>query len=319
MYSLTIIGGGAISCGYDTPDSSNIITHIHAALLHPNVELECIVEPDSKKRNIIKKKWLGNYVCFESIEESLKVFNSDLLVIASPTDTHLSIIKKIQKVYKPKVILCEKPTVSNLYQWIELNDLIISQGLKVITNFTRRFDPSINQIAEIFNTEKLKVNHFYGSFPKGLIHNGSHMIDLLSLLIPGKMNIEALSCIRKENDFFGQFKVQIGEVSGFFCNIDVPELSLFELVIYTNLAKIEINNSFIRVHKLSQHPEFQEYKIFGEVDELPLTTNNSAYNSLEASLKVDKDYKFYKSISLQQLDVGNIIYSLKEELGQIYS
>ena len=319
MYSLTIIGGGAIACGYDSPDSPNIKTHIHAALSHPKVKLECLVEPDIKKRNIIKKKWHGNYACFESIEESLKFSTSDILIIASPTDTHLSIIKKTLKVYKPKVILCEKPGVSNKDQWVELNNLIISKGLKVLINFSRRFDPSINQIAKIFKTEKLVVSHFYGSFPKGMIHNGSHMIDLLSVLIPGKMSIEALSCIKKDNDFFGQFKVKIGDIAGFCCNIDIPELSLFELVIYTNLAKIEINNSFIRIHKLTHHPELQEYKFFGEVDELPFTLHRNTYNSLEASLKAAKDHKFYNSISKQQLDVGNIIYALEEELSQIYS
>jgi hypothetical protein len=314
-----IIGGGAIACEYDSQDSRSIKTHIHAALTHPEVILECLVEPNANKRNLIKKKWKGNYLCLESIDKALKVFNSDILVIASPTNTHLSIIKKIIAVYKPKVILCEKPTVSDKSEWAELNDLITHNELKILTNFSRRFDPSINQVSKFLKTEHLVINHFFGTFPKGLIHNGSHLVDLLCLLIPGEININGISCVKKDGDYFGHFKVKIDEINGFFCNIDIPELSLFELIIFTNLAKIEITNSFIRIHKLIEHPELLGYQFFGDTIELPLTSSKSTFNSLEAALRMDKDDVFLESINQQQFNVGHIIYSLEEQLSQASS
>lgn len=311
-----IVGGGGIACEYDSQDSRSIKTHIHAALIHPEIILECLVEPNVKRRTQIKKKWKGDYLCIESIDEALKVFNSDILVIASPTNTHLSIIKKTIAEYRPKVILCEKPTVSNKSEWIELNYLIAQNELKILTNFSRRFDPSINQVAEFFKTENLVINHFFGTFPKGMIHNGSHLVDLLCLLIPGEININGQNCVKKDGDYFGHFKVKVDETTGFFCNIDIPELSLFELIIFTNLAKIEITNSFVRIHKLIEHPELFGYQFFGDTKEFPLTSSKSAFNSLEAVLRMDKDISYVKSINQQQFKVGDIIYSLEEQLSR---
>ena len=44
MYSLTIVGGGDISCGYDDPKSESILTHINGALKHPKIKLNSISE-----------------------------------------------------------------------------------------------------------------------------------------------------------------------------------------------------------------------------------------------------------------------------------
>ena len=62
MYSLIIIGGGAVACGYDSPNDKDIITHIHGALLHPKIHLNAIVELKKDRREYIMGLALTNKV-----------------------------------------------------------------------------------------------------------------------------------------------------------------------------------------------------------------------------------------------------------------
>ena len=85
MYSLTIVGGGAVSCGYDSPNDKNIITHIHGALKHPKINLNSIIEIDNQRHGYISNKWGKHIPIYLNINNSLKKYKSDIFVIATPT------------------------------------------------------------------------------------------------------------------------------------------------------------------------------------------------------------------------------------------
>ena len=95
MYSLTIVGGGAVSCGYDDPNDKNIITHIHGALKHPKINLNSIIEIDNQRREYISNKWGKHIPIYLNINDTLKKHKSDIFVIATPTDQHFININEI--------------------------------------------------------------------------------------------------------------------------------------------------------------------------------------------------------------------------------
>ena len=218
MYSLTIIGGGAISCGYDNLDDKKILTHIHGALKHPQINLNSIIEVNKRRHKYILNKWGKHVPIYLSINDSLRKNKSDIFVIATPTEQHLQNIKDILSNHTPKLLICEKPIVSNSQEFNELNKLIKKHNTKIITNFPRRFDKSFN----VLRNEILKSNkkfHFYGTFNKGLIHNGCHMIDLINMLIGAVREIVPLKYRIIKNDFFGKFLVKTKGCSGIISNI----------------------------------------------------------------------------------------------------
>ena len=105
-----IIGGGGIACEYDSQDSRSIKTHIHAALTHPEVILECLVEPIAKKRNLIKseKKF--------DLEEKLDRERSKLKKVREKTRDYRKLITRLDdfKDMSPDEI---KVKLDQIYDW----------------------------------------------------------------------------------------------------------------------------------------------------------------------------------------------------------
>ena len=105
--SCIIIGIGQIGMEYDYNhiDKSVIYSHAHAIHTHSKFRLLGAVDVSSNQRKRFEKRY--SLPAFDNIELALKKFQPDLVVVATPTELHSSIIKEIIKSAKPKIILCE--------------------------------------------------------------------------------------------------------------------------------------------------------------------------------------------------------------------
>ncbi len=318
MYSLTIVGGGAISCGYDSPNDTNILTHIHGALSHQNIKLNTIVEISKQQQQIIRNKWGNNFHISDKLKETLISDKSDIVIIATPTNLHLSIIEDIFNIYEPKLIICEKPTVSNIIEFNILQNIFNTRQTKLMTNFTRRFDPSLNKLKKIIQTEANKIYHFYGTFSKGYIHNGSHMIDLIFMLIGDIINIDTIDKRIINNDIFGQFIINTTKANGIISNINNNTLSLFEFSIYTDIAKIEITGSEqqIIITYIEESKIFEGFQSFSKEDILLNTLKKSGYNTLDYAINIlnANNNSLYEELYKEQYNINTFIFKSKEEL-----
>ncbi len=312
MYSLTIIGGGAISCGYDSPKDKNILTHIHGALKHHKIKLNNIVEIDKKQQQNIRDKWGDNLKIYSNLEDSLENTKSDIIIVATPTNTHLKIIKDIFNIYEPKLIICEKPTVSSLDEFNKLIQIFDNKSTKIITNFIRRFDPIYNELKKFIKNDTNETYHFYGTFTKGLMHNGSHLIDLISMLI-GKINsVEAIEKQIINNDIFGKFLITTAKATGIITNINRDELASFDFIIYTDTSKIEIQgaNENIVIHHIENSTRFKNYKSYLRKERFIKTIDNYGLHTLNFAIKVIEDDDLYNITKKEQIEVNNMIFKI---------
>jgi len=317
MYSLTIVGGGAMSCGYDNPKDENILTHTHAALKHHQVELDSIVEIDKQRQKFIVDKWGDSFEVYSGLLESINKYKSDIFVVATPTHIHLKIVKTILKKCSPKLIICEKPIVSNIEEFQSLNRLMKTTKTKLITNFPRRFDPSLNILKE--KTRNSKKLHFNGIFTKGLVHNGSHMIDLISMLVGNVLKIDSAKQEVCDNDFFGTFMVFTKQCVGTITNVNVEGLAIFELTIYTDLEKIELISSKkeLIVNYIDKSHLNQGFKTYTIKKELAYTLSQNAYNTLEYSIRVIENDELYSEVSKCQYNVNKMIFDTQHKLMEL--
>ena len=99
-----LVGLGNVGQGrYLKSGSKN--SHIHSILENKSFELVAAVDPNLGQEidlNLSRK-------VFSAIKE-LAGADIDLVVIASPTHTHLEICRNVEEYLKPKVVLIEKPT-----------------------------------------------------------------------------------------------------------------------------------------------------------------------------------------------------------------
>ncbi|TQR33028.1 gfo/Idh/MocA family oxidoreductase [Campylobacter sp. MIT 99-7217] len=127
------------------------------------------------------------YPFYENLDEFLEQ-NLDLLIIASPTNTHFDLAKKAFS--KVKNILIEKPLALNLTQMKELDELSKTLQINVGVGFSERFNPVIKALKQALKDEKIiSINiQRYSSYPQRITDVGVlqdlavHDLDLLAFL-----------------------------------------------------------------------------------------------------------------------------------------
>ncbi|MCX6723043.1 MAG: Gfo/Idh/MocA family oxidoreductase, partial [Candidatus Staskawiczbacteria bacterium] len=106
----------------------------------------------------------------------------DIVSICVPDGQHFLILKKIIK-YKPKLVICEKPITTKIVDTEKIIKLYKKNKISVLVNYSRRFDVVIQQLKKDLSENKYgRVVSASGIYSKGILHNGSHLIDLASFL-----------------------------------------------------------------------------------------------------------------------------------------
>lgn len=177
---VLLIGLGKIGMGYDLGNQDNrfILSHAKAIHLHPQFEIAAAIEKNSERRLEFEKHY--NKPSFSKISEIYNKDIADIAIIATPTSTHGKILKRIIKNKLVDFVLCEKPLSYNIDEAQSMINLCHKTGTKLFVNYMRRVDPAAKIIKQRIDSGAInmpiKGNCWYS---KGLIHNGSHMFNLI--------------------------------------------------------------------------------------------------------------------------------------------
>lgn len=184
MYRTAIIGLGSIggnkSNEIDYPGSPNILTHANAVNRHPKTELAHLIESDNDIREKVVKKWKPESHV-ESIDRLLiykdTINKPDIVIIATPTETHLEIAQKAAQL-DPKLIIIEKPCCINSSEARELKKL----DIPIMVNYNRRFVPEYQKFTQNVHEGRYgKCLNTRVLYTRGLKRDGCHAIDLMHM------------------------------------------------------------------------------------------------------------------------------------------
>lgn len=136
--------------------------------------------------DVVKNKEF-NAPFFTNLDEFLDQ-NNDIIVIATPTNSHLKIAKKV--FCKCKCVLIEKPLALNLDEIDEISNLAKDYGVKVGVGFCERFNPAILALKkELENESIISINiQRFSTYPQRISDVGIlqdlavHDLDLLHFL-----------------------------------------------------------------------------------------------------------------------------------------
>jgi len=216
--SAAVIGLGKIGMGYDYDchDFSRVLTHASGFAENPHFDLVGGVDSDPVARERFRKKF--HKPAFTTISELYRYFTPQVISIAVPTPLHYEIFMDTVR-RKPKAVLCEKPLAENLKDAKTMVRLAAEKSLLLLVNFFRRFDPGILKLRK-----KLSQNEFgriykgVAWYSKGILNNGSHLIDILAFLLgrPNKVELIRTGRIFDEKDPEPDFSVKFGEAEVFF-------------------------------------------------------------------------------------------------------
>jgi predicted dehydrogenase len=161
----------------DLDPEKAIYTHARAISMHPAFELLAAVDPIRQKRDIFTEHF--QLPAFTNVREALGKVSPTVIIIASPTVSHVELVIEVLELCHPKIILCEKPLAYDLGDARNLVELCKNAGVKLFVNYIRRSDPGA------IDVKKRLVNYFdkpvkgIAWYSKGFIHNGSHLFNLL--------------------------------------------------------------------------------------------------------------------------------------------
>ena len=277
-----ILGAGSIGAmkqdQFDSPDTEYPLTHAHAIYKNSNFDLVWIYDNNIAAMEQAIKKW--------KVSKNRYLDPVDVIVVATPTYTHLKEIEKIcsaKKEHRPKVIVLEKPAGQNLYEATRIDYLTKQIGIKVLVNYTRRFVPEIETIAEKVKDQKIQCIVFY--YTRGFIRDASHAIDMVNYFagtfIKGEiLDIDPIIDWSKDDPTYGAIMQYSKCPYVYFVPVDGREFDIFEMHIMTDKTRHVFSDHFCRV----AHIEKRKEKTYGNYYSMSMPVFHQSIN-LQIALK----------------------------------
>ena len=175
-----VVGLGQIGMAYDLSldPARYISTHVRAFSAHPAFELSGAVDSSEKQRHMFKQHY--KKPSFSSLSESLQKIKPEVVVIATPTTTHLAVLDQVLGECSPQAILCEKPLAYKPEEGTKMVEACHKTGTKLFVNYMRRSDSgSVELKRRIESAEISSPIKGVAWYSKGFLHNGSHLFNLM--------------------------------------------------------------------------------------------------------------------------------------------
>ncbi len=194
--NVLIVGCGNIAGRFDENRGNAYVTqpYTHAGALTADgrFNLAACVEPDEARKKAFMDFWpvAAGFCNLDAVVHSGQSF--DVVSLCSPTHSHFSDLQKIIAL-KPKIIFCEKPVTLTAKETEQVVKDCQNAGIHLAVNHTRAWDPELNQLKQAVDAgEWGKLHSITGIYNKGVLNNGSHLIDLLYRFV-STLNIIAVA------------------------------------------------------------------------------------------------------------------------------
>ena len=181
--TVALIGCGRVGSQWDEdrPATAPALTHAAAFQRAPRASLVALCDPDPQ-RLAAAARARGVSRQFSSSAALFDELVPDIAIIATPTAVRREPIEAAMQA-GVATLVCEKPLAASLSEGRELADRLSSAKARVFVNYLRRWDNAMRDWRErIARGEIGKIERAAGWYGKGLVNNGTHLIDLVLFL-----------------------------------------------------------------------------------------------------------------------------------------
>lgn len=283
-YTTVLIGLGnvAYKLGRDSTSGSSLS---HCAAYHNNPQTTLIGGYSPELEHRVAFNQCTNVPTYSTLDSMLNALKPDIVSICSPTQFHASQLETCLKQAVPMVWL-EKPMASNSHDSNKLCDRYLCQTApqsKVLVNYQRRYTQSYTQLKNAIADNKYgNVINIEVRYSKGLLTNGSHMLDLLFFFF-GEPDVEIIwkdsSCsddvISKKSDTNPSFVLLMANKYKVFCiGSDAPYHNN-DIVVTFDKARLSIIHGGMTIitEEKEEHELFKGFYRLKEIPENPITDN----------------------------------------------
>lgn len=295
-HNVLIIGCGNIAGGFDMNRAPDLLPLSHAGAFsrHGGFLLRACVDPDNIRRQAFARRWNIEVDLADMAELTVDSGAFDVISICSPTALHHQHLEQALAL-RPRVIFCEKPLASDLAASRKLVQDCNESGVALVVNYSRQWDPVLAELAtQLSNGHWGCVHSIIGHYNKGILNNGSHMIDLLFRLV-GPLELVTAACAKfdfSESDptVAALFTAAKGEVPVYLNPGCAKDFAYFEIEIVCELGVIRMHSSGLgwQFRNVVPSPQFEGYHSLGAPREIKggyLETMAGAINDIYAYLQ----------------------------------
>ena len=178
-----IIGLGKVGAGYvDDPVMARhypFATHAQAFAAHPAFDWQAVVDVSEDALAVARTRWRIPYTA-RSVKELAQVYDPEVVVLATPPDTRLELLKHLPSL---RAVLVEKPLGETLAQGEAFVAECTRRGILVQVNLWRRADEQFSRLANgLLNELVGEPQAVFGLYGNGLRNNGTHLVDFARML-----------------------------------------------------------------------------------------------------------------------------------------
>lgn len=270
---VLVVGCGNIAGGFDAARDVHLppLTHAGAFTRHGGFTLAACVEPDATRRAAFMQRW-GVAQGFANLAEVLAACapgSFDVVSLCSPTACHAEQLQAALAL-RPRLVFCEKPVTPTLAETAGLVRQCAEAGVPLAVNHTRRWAPDVQRLAaELQAGTWGAVRSAVGTYNKGVLNNGSHLVDLLHQML-GPMTLQKAGT--PVADFWPDdptvpalLHTEAG-VPVHLATAHAGDCALFELQLVTERGVITMEDGGLnwRVRRVVDSPVFAGYRVLDE-------------------------------------------------------
>ena len=293
MLDVLIIGCGNIAGRFDESSPGDYpFSHAGAMRAHGGFRIAACIEPNADRRAQFQSFWGVPFGAESWDGLAAKPLAFDVISICSPTIMHGNDLGKALEL-RPRLVFSEKPvtpTAEETAHWVQR---YAEEDILLAVNHTRRWAPDVVELArQIADGVWGAVRSASAQYTKGIANNGSHMIDLLQLLI-GPVHLIAAG--RPERDFWPKdpsISALLQTTSGIPVTLNIgnaADYSLFELRLVTEKGVIDMLDGGMTwtTRSVIDNPDFPGYRSAGKavaVEGQYAAAMSGAFSNIAAAL-----------------------------------
>jgi len=268
-YKVSLVGLGKMGLGYDQTNSQFAGTaksHTGALLAIETIQTLNLVELEKPNLIHFKNFSIVNTYDFQAFSRSHQTY--DLLIIATPTNSHLNVITQLLKSHSFKYAMIEKPCGVSPVECDEIIKLLTAKRVLWYVNYFRSFLPNTLEAANFMLASREKPISAMITGYGDLLNTFSHFIHLLTLFTNDLDSVKDSQLIDVSTvglTFQTGFAVTLHNIGGI--RVDSPILTIvypsFCLEFKSNGQIIEISNNqngdLVETFSLQNLDHYQEF------------------------------------------------------------
>lgn len=193
-WSTAIIGFGKIAAGYTedplTAGYYPYATHAQVLDAHPSFDWQAVVDPSEDARRNARENWKIP-VTSSTLAELLKTIQPEVLVIATPPEQRAIAIETMTGL---RALVVEKPLGVDPGASGTFLERCRGLGVMLQVNLWRRADSLFRMLAGGELEKRIgSVQMAFAVYGNGLHNNGTHLIDLVRMLLGEVVTVQAVA------------------------------------------------------------------------------------------------------------------------------